>query len=97
VVTVGDYDGVVSQVHVASGHYLDEVDGHAGRRLSSLKPLRHSRSYVAFRIIHLVPCLTATHRMLVSVPFSPCTPGRCGERWFEPLALNSPQEFALGP
>ncbi|KAK9805573.1 hypothetical protein WJX72_005987 [[Myrmecia] bisecta] len=33
VVTVGDYDGVVSQVHVASGHLLADADEHSGRRI----------------------------------------------------------------
>ena len=32
IVTVGDYDGVVSQVHVASGHLVADVDEHDGRR-----------------------------------------------------------------
>lgn len=32
VVTVGDYDGVVAQVHVPSGHLVADVDEHAGRR-----------------------------------------------------------------
>jgi hypothetical protein len=32
VLTVGDYDGVVAQVHIASGHLIADVDEHAGRR-----------------------------------------------------------------
>jgi hypothetical protein len=32
IVIVGDYDGVVSQVHVASGHLVADVDEHDGRR-----------------------------------------------------------------
>ncbi|BDA50225.1 probable WD repeat-containing protein RUP1 [Coccomyxa sp. Obi] len=43
VLTVGDYDGVVAQVHIASGHLIADVDEHAGRRVwsvaqSSLRP-----------------------------------------------------------
>lgn len=29
---VGDYDGVVAQVDMESGHLIAEVDGHCGRR-----------------------------------------------------------------
>lgn len=40
VITVGDYDGAVSQVHVCSGHFLNDIDAHSGRRIWSVK---HSR------------------------------------------------------
>eukprot|EP00775_Hariotina_reticulata_P011180 gene11180-11330_t len=36
VLSVGDYDGTLTQVHVASGHYLNEVDAHGGRRIWSV-------------------------------------------------------------
>ncbi len=32
IVTVGDYDGVVAQVHIPSGHLLADVDEYMGRR-----------------------------------------------------------------
>lgn len=32
VVTVGDYDGVVSQIHVESGHFIADLDDHGGQR-----------------------------------------------------------------
>ncbi|KAG2496549.1 hypothetical protein HYH03_005372 [Edaphochlamys debaryana] len=35
-VTVGDYDGVLLQLHVASGHQLADVDAHAGRKIWSV-------------------------------------------------------------
>ncbi len=43
VVCVGDYDGVLTQLHVCSGHQLADVDAHAGRRIwgvahSALQP-----------------------------------------------------------
>ncbi|KAF6251314.1 WD40-repeat-containing domain protein [Scenedesmus sp. NREL 46B-D3] len=40
VMSIGDYDGTLTQVHVASGHYLSEVDAHCGRRIWSVA---HSR------------------------------------------------------
>ncbi|KAF6255742.1 WD40-repeat-containing domain protein [Scenedesmus sp. NREL 46B-D3] len=40
VMSIGDYDGTLTQVHVASGHYLTEVDAHCGRRIWSVA---HSR------------------------------------------------------
>ncbi|GAB4814310.1 hypothetical protein N2152v2_001356 [Parachlorella kessleri] len=36
VVTVGDYDGDVSQIDLESGHMVAEADGHAGRRVWSV-------------------------------------------------------------
>lgn len=36
VITVGDYDGVLLQLHVASGHQLADVDHHAGRKIWSV-------------------------------------------------------------
>ncbi|EIE23238.1 WD40 repeat-like protein, partial [Coccomyxa subellipsoidea C-169] len=36
VLTVGDYDGVVAQVHIPSGHLIADVDEHAGRRVWSV-------------------------------------------------------------
>jgi E3 ubiquitin-protein ligase RFWD2 len=36
VVTCADYDGIVSQVHVSTGHLMAEVDGHSGRRVWSV-------------------------------------------------------------
>ena len=43
VVTVGDYDGVVAQVHIASGHLVADVDEHDGRRCAGPSPaLRRS-------------------------------------------------------
>eukprot|EP00879_Flechtneria_rotunda_P014933 GHRR01015603.1.p1 GENE.GHRR01015603.1~~GHRR01015603.1.p1 ORF type:complete len:611 (+),score=225.96 GHRR01015603.1:1751-3583(+) len=36
VISIGDYDGTLTQVHVASGHYLNEVDAHGGRRIWSV-------------------------------------------------------------
>lgn len=32
VVTVGDYDGVVSQIHLESGHFIADLDDHNGQR-----------------------------------------------------------------
>ena len=32
VVTVGDYDGVVSQMHLESGHFIADLDDHGGSR-----------------------------------------------------------------
>lgn len=32
IVTVGDYDGVVAQVHIPSGHLLADLDEYMGRR-----------------------------------------------------------------
>lgn len=32
VVTVGDYDGVVSQIHLESGHFIADLDDHGGQR-----------------------------------------------------------------
>ena len=32
VVTVGDYDGVVSQMHLESGHFIADIDDHGGSR-----------------------------------------------------------------
>lgn len=32
VVTVGDYDGVVSQMHLESGHFVADIDEHHGQR-----------------------------------------------------------------
>ncbi len=32
VVTVGDYDGDVSQIDLATGHHIADADGHSGRR-----------------------------------------------------------------
>lgn len=32
---MGDYDGVVAQVHIASGHLVADVDEHAGRRYTA--------------------------------------------------------------
>ena len=32
VVTVGDYDGVVSQMHLESGHFVADLDEHGGKR-----------------------------------------------------------------
>lgn len=34
VVTVGDYDGVVSQMHLESGHFVADLDNHGGQRLA---------------------------------------------------------------
>jgi hypothetical protein len=42
VVTVGDYDGVVAQVHIASGHLVADVDEHDGRRWAS--QMMHAQS-----------------------------------------------------
>ena len=39
IVTVGDYDGVVAQVHIPSGHLLADVDEYMGRRYAVLLPL----------------------------------------------------------
>lgn len=36
IVTVGDYDGVVAQVHIPSGHLLADVDEYMGRRYAFL-------------------------------------------------------------
>jgi E3 ubiquitin-protein ligase RFWD2 len=36
VLTVGDYDGVLHQVDVGSGHHLAEVEAHSGRRVCSV-------------------------------------------------------------
>ena len=33
--TVGDYDGVVAQVHIPSGHLLADVDEYMGRRYAT--------------------------------------------------------------
>lgn len=33
VITIADYDGVITQLHVCSGHQLGDVDAHAGRRI----------------------------------------------------------------
>ena len=42
VVTVGDYDGVVAQVHIDSGHLVADVDEHAGAQVGGLLPsLKH--------------------------------------------------------
>jgi WD40 repeat protein len=47
VVSVGDYDGTLTQVHVASGHYLSEVDAHAGRRIWAVTHSRLRRHLAA--------------------------------------------------
>lgn len=41
-VTVGDYDGVLTQLDLESGHHAAEADGHGGRRIWSVShsPLR---------------------------------------------------------
>ncbi|KAL3152751.1 hypothetical protein ABBQ38_012338 [Trebouxia sp. C0009 RCD-2024] len=36
VVTVGDYDGVVSQMHLESGHFVADLDNHGGQRVWSV-------------------------------------------------------------
>lgn len=36
VVTVGDYDGDVSQIDLTTGHHVADVDGHGGRRVWSV-------------------------------------------------------------
>ncbi|GIL91488.1 hypothetical protein Vretimale_18776 [Volvox reticuliferus] len=36
VLTVGDYDGVLMQLHIASGHQLADVDVHGGRKIWSV-------------------------------------------------------------
>ncbi|KAG2424615.1 hypothetical protein HXX76_014340 [Chlamydomonas incerta] len=36
VMTVGDYDGVLLQLHIASGHQLSDVDAHGGRKIWSV-------------------------------------------------------------
>ncbi|GLI60377.1 hypothetical protein VaNZ11_002508 [Volvox africanus] len=36
VLTVGDYDGVLMQLHIASGHQLADVDAHSGRKIWSV-------------------------------------------------------------
>ena len=36
VVTVGDYDGVVSQIHLESGHFIADLDDHGGQRSAVL-------------------------------------------------------------
>lgn len=41
VVTVGDYDGVLSQLHICSGHLLGEVDDHLGRRILGVAHSKH--------------------------------------------------------
>lgn len=46
VLTLGDYDGVLLQLHVGSGHQLADVDHHAGRKIWSVA---HSQ-----RVPHLV-------------------------------------------
>ncbi|KAK9826373.1 hypothetical protein WJX81_004551 [Elliptochloris bilobata] len=47
IVTVGDYDGVVLQVHVASGHLVADVDEHNGRRVWSVAHSLQRRHLVA--------------------------------------------------
>lgn len=37
VVTVGDYDGDVSQIDFTTGHHVAGVDGHGGRRCAFVK------------------------------------------------------------
>lgn len=46
-VTVGDYDGVLHEVDVASGHCIAEVDEHDGRRVLSVAHSRHLRGLCA--------------------------------------------------
>ena len=58
IVTVGDYDGVVSQVHVASGHLVADVDEHAGRRCDCLSPQLPAWSVVSCR---LCMCMLSSH------------------------------------
>lgn len=41
VITVGDYDGVVSQIHLESGHFVADLDDHGGQRYA-LRPLPRS-------------------------------------------------------
>ncbi|EFJ50367.1 hypothetical protein VOLCADRAFT_44236, partial [Volvox carteri f. nagariensis] len=36
VLTVGDYDGVLLQLHIASGHQLADVEAHDGRKIWSV-------------------------------------------------------------
>ncbi len=40
--TVGDYDGVLLQLHLASGHQLADVDAHAGRKIWSVTHSPHT-------------------------------------------------------
>lgn len=43
VVSVGDYDGVVTEIDLETGHIIDECDGHSGRRVWSVS---HSKLQV---------------------------------------------------
>lgn len=45
VVTVGDYDGEVTQIDLETGHMVAEADGHAGRRVWSVSH-SHLRSHL---------------------------------------------------
>lgn len=45
VVTVGDYDGVVSQIHLESGHFIADLDDHGGQR-SAVLHVCHKSSVV---------------------------------------------------
>ncbi|PNH00667.1 Protein SPA1-RELATED 2, partial [Tetrabaena socialis] len=42
VLTVGDYDGVLLQLHLASGHQIADVDAHEGRKIWSVAHSTHT-------------------------------------------------------
>lgn len=46
-VTVGDFEGTLSQVHVCSGHQVADVDAHAGHRVWGVAHSRAMRHLVA--------------------------------------------------
>lgn len=46
-VTVGDYDGALSQIHVGTGHIGSDVDAHMGRRVWSVAHSRRRPHLVA--------------------------------------------------
>ncbi|GFR48157.1 hypothetical protein Agub_g9992 [Astrephomene gubernaculifera] len=47
ILTVGDYDGVLTQLHLASGHQLADVEAHGGRKIWSVVHSRRTPHLVA--------------------------------------------------
>lgn len=91
VISIGDYDGTLTQVHVASGHYLNEVDAHAGRRIWSVC---HSKLRRHFAVTASDDCTARlwsgsgldTHIATVTAPGKPAI---CG------ADLSSSNEYLL--